>query len=376
MIVLAFDTALAACSVALYDAGRDELLAVRHQPVVRGHAELLPGMIQSVMAERDLAMAALDRIAVTRGPGTFTGVRIALATARGLAFALRRPAVGITTLEALAAAVASHDDTPVASVIDARRGEVYLQMFAADGGALDEARLVTVDTAVHEIPDRAVVVGTGAGVLAAAGCRALAACAPSLPDAAAFVRRAVRLDPQAAPPEPLYLRAPDAKPQASVVTMSSLPVSLIEAGPAHAAVLAGLHASAFDRAWSQAELATLLQAPGALALLAVVGEGELEPAGFVLARRAADEAEILAICTRPAARRRGVARRLLAALTAALAQQGTKSLFLEVDAGNDDALGLYRHLGFVATGRRSGYYPARDGKPGDALVMRREVHPG
>ena len=375
MIVLAFDTAMAACSVALYDAGRDELLAVRHQSVVRGHAELLPGMIQSVMAERDLAMAALDRIAVTRGPGTFTGVRIALATARGLAFALRRPAVGITTLEALAVAVASPDDAPVASVIDARRGEVYLQMFAADGGALDEARLVTVDTAVHEIPDRALLVGTGAGVVAAAGCRALAACAPSLPDAAAFVRHAARLDPQA-PPEPLYLRAPDAKPQASVVAMSSLPVLLIEAGPAHAAVLAGLHRSAFDRAWSQAELATLLQAPGALALLAMVGEGELDPAGFVLARRAADEAEILTVCTRPAARRRGVARRLLVALTATLAQQGIKSLFLEVDAGNDETLRLYRHLGFVAAGRRSGYYPARDGKPGDALVMRREIHPG
>lgn len=373
MIVLAFDTALAACSAALYDTGLDKVLSARHALMAQGHAEALPGMIAGVMGEAGLAMSAIERIAVTRGPGTFTGVRIGLATARGLAFALDRPAIGIGTLEALAAAVPAGGERSVVSIIDARRGEVYLQIFAADGTPRDDPRLASIEGAVEQIPENALLIGTGANLPAIAACRTRAAQVPALPDAACFIRRAATMAPDAALLEPLYLRAPDAKPQRPIVTTSAAPVSVIAAGSGHAAILADLHASAFTREWRVDEIATLLAAPGTIALLAVLGTGKQEPAGFVLARRAADEAEILTLCTRPSARRRGIARQLVSALMEQLQAAGVSTLFLEVDTDNDAALALYRGLGFGAVGERRGYYDASGGSGGDAVVMRRDL---
>ena len=375
MIVLAFDTALAACSVALYDASRDRMLATRHEFMARGHAETLPGMIEAVMTEGGLAMAALDRIAVTRGPGTFTGVRIGIATARGLALATNLPICAMTTLEALAVAVPTPHHAPTASVIDARRGEVYMQIFDVDGTAVDAARLVSIETAVRQIPSGTILVGTGAAILIAAGCDGLPAAAATLPDAAIFVRQAAKHPPDREALEPLYLRAPDAKPQAPVVTTSAAPTSVIEAGPAHALILAGLHDASFDRPWSASEFAVMMQAPGAIALLAIAGGDHQAPMGFVLARKAADEAEILTFCTRPAARRRGVARQLLACLAKRLGKQGAVSMFLEVAADNAPAIALYQNAGFAEVGRRSGYYTAVECGLSDAIVMRRYLDP-
>ncbi len=373
MIVLAFDTALAACSAALYDTRLDKVLSARHALMAQGHAEALPGMIAGVMGEAGLAMSAIDRIAVTRGPGTFTGVRIGLATARGFALALERPAIGIGTLEALAAAVPAGGERSVVSIIDARRGEVYLQIFAADGTPQDNPRLASIESAVEQIPENARLVGTGADLPAFAAFRTEIAQVPALPDAACFIRRAATMAPDAALLEPLYLRAPDAKPQRPIVTTSAAPVSVIAAGSGHAAILANLHASAFARGWRVDEITTLMAAPGTIALLAVLGTGKDEPAGFVLARTAADEAEILTLCTRPSARRRGIARQLVSALMEQLQAAGVSTLFLEVDTGNDAALALYRGLGFGAVGERRDYYGASGGSGGDAVVMRRDL---
>ena len=375
MIVLAFDAALAACSVALYDADRDRLLAARHEAMARGHAEVLPGMIEAVMTEGGLTMSALDRIAVTRGPGTFTGVRIGIATARGLALATNRPVCAMTTLEALAMAVPAPRRAPIASVIDARRGEVYLQIFHVDGTAVDAARIVSIETAVREIPSGTILVGTGAAIVIAAGCNGVPAAASTLPDAANFVRQAVKRIPDREALEPLYLRAPDAKPQALVVAASAAPTSVIEVGSGHASILAGLHAASYDRPWRASEFAMMMQAPGAIALLATAGGDHEAAMGFVLARTAADEAEILTLCTRPAARRRGVARQLLACLAKQLGKQGAVSLFLEVGADNAPAIALYQSAGFAEVGRRTGYYAGVDGGLSDAIVMRRYLDP-
>jgi len=371
MIVLAFDTALAACSAALYDSRQDKVVSARHALMAQGHAEALPGMIAGVMRQAGLTMGAIDRIAVTRGPGTFTGVRIGLATARGLALALDRPAVGIGTLEALAAAVPPGGDAPIASIIDARRGEVYLQVFAANGTPCDDPRLIAVERAAEQIPDNACLVGTGANLPAFAACRTRPAEAPALPEAARFVRLAAAIAPDAASLEPLYLRAPDAKPQKPIVVSSQAPVAVIEATSGHAAILADLHASAFARGWRADEVAALMAAPGAIALLAVLGAEGREPAGFLLARKAADEAEILTLCTRPSARRRGVARLLVSALDERLQAAGVSSLFLEVNADNEAALALYRRLGFCAVGERRGYYGPSGERGCDAVIMRR-----
>src|SRR5271169_5212167 len=126
MKTLAVDTALGACSVAITSDGAT--LAHHWVPMPRGHAEALAPMVEQAMAESGLAFADLDRLAVTTGPGTFTGQRVGLAFMRGLRLALDRPLVGITTLAAMAAAV-EQKSRLVAVIHDARRGEAYGALF-------------------------------------------------------------------------------------------------------------------------------------------------------------------------------------------------------------------------------------------------------
>jgi ribosomal-protein-alanine N-acetyltransferase len=133
-----------------------------------------------------------------------------------------------------------------------------------------------------------------------------------------------------------------------------------------AGVLAEIHASAFDRPWSAAEIAALLDSPGTLAL-----QSSGDRKGFVMVRALAGEAEILTLAVAPEGRRQGQARALMqAAIVQALARQA-ETLFLEVAADNAAALGLYEGLGFEMAGRRKGYYDRGGASPRiDALVMR------
>jgi tRNA threonylcarbamoyladenosine biosynthesis protein TsaB len=103
MLILAIDTALDACSAAVLDTSANKTLAIESQAMKRGHAEALMPLIARVMAASGAAFAALDRIAVTTGPGSFTGLRVGLSAARGIALAANKPVVGLTTLTAYAA---------------------------------------------------------------------------------------------------------------------------------------------------------------------------------------------------------------------------------------------------------------------------------
>ena len=145
----------------------------------------------------------------------------------------------------------------------------------------------------------------------------------------------------------------------------SPPVSL--AGPEHADLLAALHAACFAEAWDAAAFRTFLGQPGVVGLVAA---GPAGPAGFVLGRCAAGEAEVLAIGVLPARRRQRLGGTLLDALLARL-PDGVEAVFLEVAAGNDAAVALYRSRGFHQVARRSRYYA--DGQ--DALVLRRRHGP-
>src|SRR6478736_4078262 len=118
MLILAIDTALEACAAAVLDTDAGELLAQESVLMKRGHAEALMPMIARVMQSANLAFTALDRIAVTMGPGSFTGLRVGISAARGLALAAKRPAVGLTTLSAYAAAVGSQLVRPGVAPID------------------------------------------------------------------------------------------------------------------------------------------------------------------------------------------------------------------------------------------------------------------
>ncbi|MGY4367005.1 hypothetical protein ACVW1A_003070 [Bradyrhizobium sp. LB1.3] len=116
MLILAIDTALEACAAAVLDTDAGQLLAQEQLLMKRGHAEALMPMIARVMLSANLAFTSLDRIAVTMGPGSFTGLRVGISAARGLALAAKRPAVGLTTLSAYAATVVGQSGTaPVIS---------------------------------------------------------------------------------------------------------------------------------------------------------------------------------------------------------------------------------------------------------------------
>ena len=170
MKCLVLDTALSACSAALVDG--DTVRSNRFEAMQKGHAEALLPMIDEVLAEAGCSYKDLDRLAVTVGPGAFTGLRIGLSTARGLAVALDLPLAGVTTLEALAVAAANAEpsDQDIAVAIDARRGQVYFQIFAPDLTPRGPAEAITPDAAADLLnkqlkPVR--IVGTGADLIEA-----------------------------------------------------------------------------------------------------------------------------------------------------------------------------------------------------------------
>src|ERR1700689_533760 len=163
MRVLAIDTALAACSAAVLDTEQG-IIASESLPMLRGHAEALIPLIARVMEQAALAFRDVDRVVVTTGPGSFTGLRVGISAARGIALAAGKPAVGVSTLSAYAAPYLADDETvPVVSAIDARHAHVYLQVFGSGGRTVIAPRLAPLSEAVRaaaESPAR--IVGSAA----------------------------------------------------------------------------------------------------------------------------------------------------------------------------------------------------------------------
>ncbi len=231
--LLAFDTAGTACSAAIWRDGA--VRARRFEAMSRGQSERLVPMIQAVMAEAGVAYPALDAIAVTRGPGGFTGVRIGLATARALALACARPVIGVSNFEAVAAAVPEDARTgrSLVVVIDAKRSDLYVQAFGAVPGAAPEAApgaapaadsapvtlaraIAPADLSAFLPPGPLLLAGDAVEValaaLEAAGREVVAAAAPGQADAGRVAAlAAARPLPEAGapPPDPIYLRGPD-----------------------------------------------------------------------------------------------------------------------------------------------------------------------
>src|SRR6267378_7679135 len=141
MRVLAIDTALEACSAAVFDTSSG-IAATETRGMARGHAEAVMPLIARVMAKAGFEFADLDRIAVTTGPGSFTGLRVGISAARGIALAAAKPAIGLTTLAGFAAPhIAADDVMAVVAAIDARHDHVYLQVFGAGGRTLVAPRI-------------------------------------------------------------------------------------------------------------------------------------------------------------------------------------------------------------------------------------------
>ncbi len=222
--VLGIDTSAAACSAALWRDGAT--LAREHRAMARGHAEALMPMIERVM--RGAGYESLDAVAVTAGPGAFTGLRIGLAAARGIALAAGIPAIGISAFAAVAAAIPDAEiaGRALAVAIDTKRGDVYLQCFDEKRRPLGLGRVAGGAEIAALLPKGPLLAaGDGADIVAAAlaeEARDLARHAERAPpDAAAVAALGAALLAEARctgaplpPPEPLYLRAPEATPLA------------------------------------------------------------------------------------------------------------------------------------------------------------------
>jgi len=219
MRVLAIDTALAACAAAVLDTAYGGILASESLPMIRGHAEALIPLVARVMQQSDLTFRDLDRIAVTTGPGSFTGLRVGLAAARGFGVATGLPVVGVSTLSVYAAPhLAADSQIGVVAAIDARHQHVYLQVFGPAGRTVITPRLAPLSEAIRAASDApSCLVGSAARAVAD-GLAKSAPVPPSVdaggaPDIA-WVAQIGAVTPEAkSPPAPLYLRAPDAQPQ-------------------------------------------------------------------------------------------------------------------------------------------------------------------
>lgn len=217
MIVLALDTALAACSACLFDAQRDKVISSESIILGKGHAEALLPMLERVIAKLEHGWSAVDRIGVVVGPGSYTGLRVGIAAARAAALATGRPAVGVTTLAALAQPlVGVSEGMPIAAAIDARHGNVFFQMFSPEGKALEEPAALSLTEAARRIGDRQVqLVGSGSAalhpILSETCGVARSSLAESVPDIVCVAKLAAAADPKSSPPDPVYVKQADAR---------------------------------------------------------------------------------------------------------------------------------------------------------------------
>lgn len=210
-MLLALDTSGPATQAAVR-AEYGRVLAARSEAMATGHAERLLPLVEETLAEAGARFADLTRVGVTIGPGSFTGVRIALSAARALGQALAIPVVGVSTLAALAAEGPRH--APVLAVIDARRGEVYAELTDPGGFPARVGSIGAVVAGVHA--ERYLAIGSGAMLIAEVDPRAEPR-VRAVSDIAMIARLAASMDPVGTEALPLYLRAPDAKPQAGAL---------------------------------------------------------------------------------------------------------------------------------------------------------------
>ena len=232
MLILAIDTALDACAAAVLDTDAAKIIAQESQAMKRGHAEALMPLIARVMKASGIAFAALDRVAVTKGPGSFTGLRVGLSAARGIALAAGKPVVGLTTLTAYAAPfVGENSQHPIISAIDARHDNVYFQVVSGDGGSLIKPKVAPIAEALEAARFGAPhLVGNAAKILAdrwpSDAPPPFRVDVQAAPDISWVAWLGAAVTPEMAPASPYYLRAPDAKPPKNPLSNGSQPPAL------------------------------------------------------------------------------------------------------------------------------------------------------
>ncbi len=217
--VLAIDTALGACSACIVQAGEPLPLAVESIAMDRGHAEALMPLLDRLSAQVDGGFESLDRVAVTVGPGSYTGLRVGISAARGIGLAAGIPVVGVATLSAfLAPMMVGERRGLFTAAIDAKHGHIYIQAVAPGGRTIIPPGLMTYRDAIRLLGSGPILISGSASAMLAAearvqGVEAHISDVSAYPDIAWVARLGSLADPAQALPKPLYLREPDAKPQ-------------------------------------------------------------------------------------------------------------------------------------------------------------------
>jgi len=214
-LLLALDTSANLCSAAVFDSANNRFVGRKSDDIGRGHAERLMGLLQELLDDGQLVYEDIGRIAVTIGPGSFTGIRVGIAAARGLAFGLDVPVVGIGVLDAIAFQHRQvHHDGPIVVAMDAKRDEIFLQVF--DGGSSSgPANVAIADIAANMPLSTCNIAGSAADIVAAQSGRTdiHIISRQSAADIDAVAGLASHNRDWNEKPKPLYLRKADAKPQ-------------------------------------------------------------------------------------------------------------------------------------------------------------------
>lgn len=227
--ILALDSSGAACSTALWRRGA--IVARRYREMARGHAEVLMPMLVETVAEAGESFSALNAVAVTVGPGAFTGIRIGLAAARGIALAAGIPVVGVTTFAAVAEAVSETEraNRRLLVLLDSKRGDVFVQEFASERAAVGSPTILSPDAVLHRLaPGSFILAGDGIAVvrshLGAAGLDVEYSAVNGPADACWVAQLAARsiAERTGLPATPLYLRAPELRsPSATAIASNT-----------------------------------------------------------------------------------------------------------------------------------------------------------
>lgn len=224
MICLAIDTAGTDCAACIYDSARDSVLSEKSENIGKGHAERLMGIVSEAMTEADIGYKDLERVITTTGPGSFTGIRVAIATAKGFGLGLGIPVIGVSNLhgilEQVRRQVPQGENLAIGAIMDARRSELYAMLdFDCRFGQANEPFIAEAEELAAMLTEE-----TPAGHGLMLGCNG--ECSLALPDVTAvrtvpvervpvslYARIGAECSRESCPPEPVYLRRPDAAPQ-------------------------------------------------------------------------------------------------------------------------------------------------------------------